>query len=92
LQIPQAGKKVKRFVPLVNQSRFETFKFLNMRKLERNEMKNLKGGGYSGGGGGLSCEDECVLEGRSGCGTNEKCVSVTCEANTNTCYNICVPQ
>jgi hypothetical protein len=52
LQIPQAGKKVKRFVPLVNQSRFETFKFLNMKKLERNEMKKLMGGLYAPGSGG----------------------------------------
>lgn len=63
-----------------------------MKKLERTEMKNLKGGGYSGGGGGLSCEEECIiLPGEpSGCGENQTCVNVTCEQDENQCTNICL--
>lgn len=62
-----------------------------MKKLEREQLKNLKGGGFSGGGGGLSCEEECVIaEGQpSGCPAGKSCYNVTCPEDETQCTNRC---
>lgn len=68
-------------------------KFENLGKtLSKQEQKKISRGVVGGGGGGLSCEDECIiLEGHpSGCDTGETCVDVTCEQAPNTCVNICL--
>ena len=62
-----------------------------MKKLENDELKQLLGSGNSGGGGGLSCEAECIiLPGEpTGCSQGQSCYNVTCEQDENQCQNRC---
>lgn len=62
-----------------------------MKKLSRDEMKNLKGGSsYLPEYDSLSCLGECPDEGSSlGCPDGQKCYNVTCSDDPTQCENIC---
>lgn len=58
-----------------------------MRKLKRDELKNLKGGFDMP----VACESACVGDGpEDGCESGEKCENITCESDPQTCHYICI--
>lgn len=69
----------------------KTFENLG-KKLNRAQQQKIKGGDFSGGGGGLSCEEECVIQQGipSGCSDGQTCVNVTCEQDPSQCTNVCL--